>query len=113
MENTYDSTISAHNVNDFIAHVISRFSQWSGVNVGYLFNMLVISENENEQLDALESCLKEFGKFEPEPEEYPWQNTPDDSSSSSPDVSITVECNMMLDELEKIRLRTKGEAYYE
>ena len=100
------------NVRDFISHVMTRFSQWSGVNVGYLFNMFEISGNEYECLNVIEDCLRKFGKRDDKPNEYPWPHTTSNGNTRSGNLSITVECNSLLNELEKIRTRTKGDLVF-
>lgn len=111
MQSTCVPTITKEGDSDFIDHVLNRFSHWS-VDVGYILNMLEISGNENERLDVIEDCLREFGKLEIEPEEYPWQNISDGYSTFSPNASITLECRILLNELDEIPLRVKGDTVY-
>ena len=113
MESTCTSIITHNTVSEFISCAMTRFSQWSGVNIGYLFNMLEISANENECLDIIEDCLREFGKLESEPDEYPWQIIPEGYNRLSSTASIIQECNTLLNELEEIRARIKGDLFYD
>jgi hypothetical protein len=110
---TCDPIISTHSLGDFIDHIITRFSQWSGVSVGYISDMLELSGDRIDQLDVIEDCLRAFGRLEAEPDEYPWKIIPDRNSMFSTNFSIILECNMMLNEIDEIRERTKGGMYYE
>lgn len=112
MKNTCTSIIQYNSVKDFIGHVMTRFSQWSGVNVGYLFNMFEISGDEDECLDVIEDCLRKFGKLENESDDFPWHDTTVHDSTFSYNISITMECNILLNELDEIRSRKTGETVY-
>ena len=87
---------------EFICRVLNQLSRWN-IDADYILNMLEMSKNDNERLEVIEDCLKEHGKFSVDPEEFPWQNSAVNYSDLLQDVSITVECKNLLDELDELR----------
>ena len=90
---------------DFICRVLNQFSRWN-LDVDYVLNMLEMSKSENERLEVIEDCLREYGKFRVDLEEFPWQNSAVNYNDLIQDVSITSECKNLLDELDEIKYGT-------
>lgn len=86
----------------FICRALNQLSRWH-VNVDYIMNMLEMSKDDNEQLDVIEDCLRKYGKFQNDLNGYPWQNSSVNYTDLIQDVSGTMECRNLLDELDEIR----------
>jgi len=87
---------------EFICRALNQLSRWS-VDVDYILNMLEMSKNDNERLEVIEDSLREYGKFQVDLNEYPWQNSSVNYNDLLQDVSVTMECRSLLDELDEIR----------
>ena len=87
---------------DFICRALNQLSRWS-MDADYILNMLEMSKNDNERLDVIEDCLREYGKFRIDLSEFPWQNSSVNYNDLIQDVSVTMECRSLLDELDEIR----------
>ena len=87
---------------DFICRVLNQLSRWN-VDVDYILSMLEMSKNENERLDVIEDCLREYGKFRVDLEEFPWQNSSVYYNDCMQDAAVTTECKNLLDELDEIK----------
>ena len=90
---------------EFICRALNQLSRWS-VDVDYILNMLEMSKSDSERLDVIEDSLREYGKFQVDLNEYPWQNSSVNYNDLLQDVSVTVECRNLLDELDEIRYGT-------
>jgi hypothetical protein len=102
MQNNTLSSGYAHCTDDFYCRVLNQFSRWH-IGVDYMLNLLELSKSDIERLDAIEDCLREFGKFTDDPKEFPWHDTSDEDNSLIHNDSFIMECKDLLDELDEIK----------